>query len=173
MNIPTYPSASCSVLTNCLFVCSRGENGYVRIKRGAGHAGVKGVCGVARNPSVALGGVLLRETAYVFNESGLQRPKSFDMESLCSHFGFNVRTSNSCTETSHWVGSHKALTLGIIGVLCGLVLLWPLSLDVRRRREYRRLQKLRREERRRNSSRQLLPSEDTPLLNPSAVEATS
>lgn len=144
----------------------------MRIKRGAGHAGIKGVCGVARNPSVALGGMLLRETAYVFNESGLQQPSSFDMESLCSHLGFNVSTSNSCTETSNWVGGHKALTLGIIGVLCGLVLLWPLSLDIRRRREHRRLKKIRREERRRNSSRQLLPSEDTPLLARSAVEAT-
>ena len=144
----------------------------MRIKRGAGYAGIKGVCGVARNPSVALGGMLLRETAYVFNESGLQQPRSFDVESLCSHLGFNVGTSNSCTETSHWVGGHKAFTLGIIGVLCGLVLLWPLSLDIRRRREYRRLQKIRREERRHNSSRQLLPSEDTPLLAPSTVEAT-
>ena len=145
----------------------------MRIKRGSGHAGVKGVCGVARNPSVALGGVLLRETAYVFNESGLQRPRSFDVESLCSHLGFNVSTSNSCTGSSEWLYSHKALALGIIGVLCGLVLLWPLSLDVRRRREYRRLQKIRREERRRNSERHLPPSENTPLLPPPAVEAAS
>ena len=36
-----------------------GEDGYVRIKRGSGGTSVPGVCGIASNPSVALGGVLL------------------------------------------------------------------------------------------------------------------
>jgi Papain family cysteine protease len=36
-----------------------GEDGYVRIKRGSGGKAVPGVCGIASNPSVALGGVLL------------------------------------------------------------------------------------------------------------------
>jgi hypothetical protein len=37
-----------------------GENGYIRIKRGAGGTGLGGgVCGVSRNPSVALGGKIL------------------------------------------------------------------------------------------------------------------
>ena len=145
----------------------------MRIKRGEGYAGMKGVCGVARNPSVALGGILLRETAYVFNESGLQRLKTFNAERLCSRWGFNVSENSACTSTTKWVDSHKALMLGIFGVLCGLVLIWPLTVDLRRRREHRRLQKLRREERRRNSSKQLRPTEDTPLLTPSTEEATS
>ena len=34
-----------------------GENGFVRIKRGPGHKKLSGVCGIARSPSVALGGV--------------------------------------------------------------------------------------------------------------------
>jgi len=36
---------------------SWGENGFVRVKRGSGEAGVPGVCGIARSPSVALGGI--------------------------------------------------------------------------------------------------------------------
>jgi hypothetical protein len=35
---------------------SWGENGFVRVKRGSGEKGVPGVCGIARSPSVALGG---------------------------------------------------------------------------------------------------------------------
>lgn len=38
---------------------SWGENGYVRIRRGSGAKGDEGVCGIAKNPSVSLGGVLL------------------------------------------------------------------------------------------------------------------
>ena len=36
---------------------SWGENGFVKIKRGTGGKGIPGVCGIARSPSVALGGV--------------------------------------------------------------------------------------------------------------------
>lgn len=36
-----------------------GENGYIRVKRGDGLKGTRGVCGIARSPSVALGGMLL------------------------------------------------------------------------------------------------------------------
>ena len=36
-----------------------GEDGYVRVKRGPGGKHIPGVCGIARNPSVALGGILL------------------------------------------------------------------------------------------------------------------
>lgn len=36
---------------------SWGENGFVRVKRGSGEKGVPGVCGIARSPSVALGGM--------------------------------------------------------------------------------------------------------------------
>lgn len=35
-----------------------GENGFVKIKRGSGRKKVPGVCGIARSPSVALGGQL-------------------------------------------------------------------------------------------------------------------
>ena len=38
---------------------SWGEGGYVRIKRGDGKKGTKGVCGIARSPSLALGGTLV------------------------------------------------------------------------------------------------------------------
>ena len=36
-----------------------GEKGYVRMKRGSGKKGKRGVCGIARSPSVALGSSLL------------------------------------------------------------------------------------------------------------------
>lgn len=36
---------------------SWGEKGFVRVKRGSGEKGVAGVCGIARSPSVALGGM--------------------------------------------------------------------------------------------------------------------
>jgi hypothetical protein len=36
---------------------SWGENGFVKIKRGTGGKGIPGVCGIARSPSVALGGI--------------------------------------------------------------------------------------------------------------------
>jgi hypothetical protein len=36
---------------------SWGENGFVKIKRGSGGKGIPGVCGIARSPSVALGGI--------------------------------------------------------------------------------------------------------------------
>lgn len=39
-----------------------GEDGYVRVKRGQGAKGEQGVCGIARSPSVALGGTLLPES---------------------------------------------------------------------------------------------------------------
>jgi hypothetical protein len=35
-----------------------GEHGFVRIKRGPGGKHIPGVCGIARSPSVALGGQL-------------------------------------------------------------------------------------------------------------------
>jgi Papain family cysteine protease len=42
-----------------------GENGYVRIQRGGGSKGIKGICGIARSPSVALGGVLLKRINHI------------------------------------------------------------------------------------------------------------
>ena len=36
-----------------------GEKGFVRVKRGDGKKGTRGVCGIAKSPSVALGGLLL------------------------------------------------------------------------------------------------------------------
>lgn len=143
-----------------------GENGYVRIKRGPGHRGVPGVCGIARNPSVALGGVLLRDTEYVFNVSGLGgHPRSFRVEKICGGLRPDSKTKRVCTKVTMWTESHRALTLGLISVLCGLVLIWPLTMDIRKRRKRRKLQKLRREEMRRNSSKQGIDAEETPLLS--------
>jgi Papain family cysteine protease len=40
-----------------------GENGYIRIKRGPGGKHIPGVCGIARSPSVALGGQIRHDRA--------------------------------------------------------------------------------------------------------------
>ena len=51
-----------------------GENGYVKIKRGSGAKLEPGVCGIAKNPSVALGGVLLPK-------SGIHASMNYDRTS--------------------------------------------------------------------------------------------
>ena len=54
-----------------------GENGYVRIKRGSGAVSEPGVCGIAKNPSVALGGVLLPKSG-IKTSLNVDRAKTFD-----------------------------------------------------------------------------------------------
>lgn len=151
-----------------------GENGYIRIKRGKGHAGVPGVCGIARNPSVALGGVLLRETSYVFNVSGLGYQERLEREGrLCKGFGTDSEAERECSRISMWTDTHRALALGLISVFCGLVLIWPLTLDIRRRRKRRKLQKLKQEEMRKRMSNQNLLNEETPLLSSAENETAT
>ena len=55
-----------------------GENGYVRVKRGSGNKGEEGVCGIARSPSVALGGVLLSESGIAISDFINEVDNGFD-----------------------------------------------------------------------------------------------
>jgi len=48
-----------------------GENGYVRVARAGGRKGHKGVCGIARSPSVALGGMFTKDVILEKSSSGV------------------------------------------------------------------------------------------------------
>jgi len=81
-----------------------GENGYARIKRGSGKKGQEGVCGIARSPSVALGGILLPEsgiaTTNIMNHNDNDLDQTERMETSlvynhCESFGMgHVRLCN-------------------------------------------------------------------------------
>lgn len=120
---------------------SWGENGYVRIKRGDGFKGTLGVCGIARSPSVALGGYLLDPA----DLEALQRERAiFDgpLDSFCAKVG--LVDSPRCLQWTAWMDTHKAWSLGGIGILFGILALWPLTLDCRRRQRRRELYALKR-----------------------------
>lgn len=55
-----------------------GEKGYVRIKRRSGKKGVEGVCGIAKSPSVALGGILLPESGMTTEDVVNKAANSWD-----------------------------------------------------------------------------------------------
>lgn len=66
--------------------------GYVRVKRGDGLKGTRGVCGIARSPSVALGGVLLanrhRLAPYHTPKSSQTDSNPMSTSSSCDRLGF-------------------------------------------------------------------------------------
>jgi Papain family cysteine protease len=128
-----------------------GEKGYLRIQRGSGKKGVPGVCGVARSPSVALGGVLLleRKSQRVGVRGGIvgdNSTASYGPQERMNSFAISAteracvrvfRSERSCGAFSDWIDTHKAHTLGLIGVLIALTAVWPLTSDCRRRRRRR------------------------------------
>lgn len=73
-----------------------GEDGYIRVRRGDGLKGTKGVCGIARSPSVALGGVLLanRHSLAPYHTPKSQNPgytpplSTSSGPTFCSRLGF-------------------------------------------------------------------------------------
>lgn len=119
-----------------------GEGGYVRVKRGDGSKGVPGVCGIARSPSVALGGILVRSQTPSYADTkvrGAVRPQTF-----CKKMGLTTR--GPCGVATGWIQDHKAATLGSLGLFCGVLALWLLSGDYRRRRGRRRARELKRQQ---------------------------
>lgn len=119
-----------------------GENGYVRVKRGDGKKGSLGVCGIARSPSVALGGVLLPEKGHYVTKNGISRVSSSGpVGRLCFEMGLDYNAA--CMSTSLWIDTHHALSLGLISMFVGMFAVCLLSLDCRkrRRRAERRKQK--------------------------------
>jgi Papain family cysteine protease len=75
-----------------------GENGYVRVRRNTGMKGEKGVCGIARSPSVALGGVLLTNrhrlapyhTPRTSQQTDSEPMSTSPRSSFCGRFGFDT-----------------------------------------------------------------------------------
>lgn len=68
----------------------------MRIKRGSGRKGEEGVCGIARSPSVALGGVLLPQSGIESTDATyqtshhlekMQRIETSLVHSYCDSFG--------------------------------------------------------------------------------------
>jgi hypothetical protein len=71
-----------------------GEEGYVRIKRGSGKVGQKGVCGIAKGPSVALGGALMPSIGLLVNSNN----KPFGSQIHSPQVGYNSPTTESSTQ---------------------------------------------------------------------------
>jgi hypothetical protein len=118
-----------------------GENGYIRVKRGKGGKGKKGVCGIARSPSVALGGIIVRKMNISYADIDIRGavpfiPGETQLQRVCTRLGLNPE--GTCGTVSGWINEHKALLAGLLGILCGILALWPLTRDCRRRRRRRR-----------------------------------
>jgi hypothetical protein len=133
-----------------------GEHGFVRIQREKGGHGRPGQCGIARSPSVALGGVLLDRTVTARSSTAIgSEEDSLDdafgnpivlqpmapntiLEEWCVRLGQNL-DAEACGEWAHWTAAHKALWLGILGLAGTLIcVVWPLTGECRRRRADRR-----------------------------------
>lgn len=115
-----------------------GENGYIRIRRGSGRKGNPGVCGVARSPSVALGGYLIHSDEEALTlYRGSVSPGSSLVKSLCKKLGM-TSVNRLCNRTAEWLDVHRILSLLILGILCMMLALWPLTIDCRRRQRRRR-----------------------------------
>jgi hypothetical protein len=148
-----------------------GENGYVRVRRGDGSKGMPGVCGIARSPSVALGGILVRSAIPSYADTDIRDASPFasddsQLQRVCARIGF--KREGPCGAVAGWIEGRKALALGLLGIVCGMLAVWPLTMDCRRRRrrrrarEIRRQQELERQQVHSNGSQQV--TESSPLL---------
>jgi len=73
-----------------------GENGFIRVRRGDGLKGTPGACGIARSPSVAIGGVLLANRHRLapyhtpdFSDPGSNTLSSSESTTMCARLGFD------------------------------------------------------------------------------------
>lgn len=122
-----------------------GEDGFVRVKRGNGRKNVPGVCGIAKNPSVALGGVLLAGNAggidhkYDYSNNHGSNNKSLEESvfySCDSLFGFKIM--ETCHEIEGFLSHYRALVYCLISLITvAALVIWPLSRDCRARRQRR------------------------------------
>lgn len=111
-----------------------GEDGYVRIKRGKGGKGRPGICGIARSPSAALGGIYLKDRN-VFEDR---------WHRVCESMQHGNHTDHWCSPTVDWMEGHQALVYSSVAFLVLLCALVPLTSDCRRRRRLRRQREARR-----------------------------
>jgi len=125
---------------------SWGENGFVRVKRGSGHKGVPGVCGIARSPSVALGGLYrwnrldpmtngdtttarYRKNKYVtsYDISASPHNPMMNDHPLCDSISEErFYLYNGCVQISFLYHSKKIMFLAIVSLLCALIAMLPL-----------------------------------------------
>mmetsp|Transcript_12706 Transcript_12706/g.36965 ORF Transcript_12706/g.36965 Transcript_12706/m.36965 type:complete len:654 (+) Transcript_12706:247-2208(+) len=129
-----------------------GENGYMRIKRGDGKKGMPGLCGITRNPSVALGGSIIpdRHPIGLYDPSfanetispkrSAERQQSHEeFSSFCDRLDEGSSLRLKCYGMSRFMNEHKAAMLGLMGIVCGLLLAaLPLSYQCKKLRRYKR-----------------------------------
>lgn len=103
-----------------------GENGYVRIARShGGHKGTLGTCGIARSPSVALGGTLLYKS--IDGSSTLPQPPNQSVAVLEGH-------QYSPKVVFQFLELHNVYGCLVLGLLLAIMVSWMLSTGYRRRR---------------------------------------
>jgi Papain family cysteine protease len=168
-----------------------GENGYVRIHREKGTKGEPGQCGIACSPSVALGGTLLKQTngnfkgsdIYNVNQlrsSGINNPTEATndpshpleivipytaLEKFCIRLGHQLDNNSRCGRFADFVSMHRAMVLGATGLLATLlVVVWPLTLDCRRRAHRLRMRKLQQQLERENDVLREIQHDETSTL---------
>eukprot|EP00536_Pseudo-nitzschia_multiseries_P002384 jgi/Psemu1/251601/estExt_Genewise1Plus.C_310100 len=132
-----------------------GENGFARIKRGPGGKGVPGVCGIARSPSVALGGLYRQNrTEPLKNKDKLKTTSRYrkgkyvvSYDTTASRNGQNERNHPSCHSMfngkSDYLNAgcerfsiiyerYQSMFLALICMLIALIAIIPLGVSLRR-----------------------------------------
>lgn len=111
---------------------------------------------------MALGGYLLREEKNMLVAEGLDAFPRYSLDDpvfvWCSKRGLASRSY--CLHVGGWVYDNRAWILGFLGFIVLLLTLWPLTLDIRRRRQRR----LRRRELQERAEETQPKTESTPLL---------
>lgn len=79
---------------------------------------------------------MLRERASSGFLDSDQTYDDFPLQSFCSKM--KMDSESVCGRLATWVDFHKAASMGLLGIIFGLVAMWPLTRDYRRRRERRR-----------------------------------
>lgn len=133
---------------------SWGEDGFVRVKRGSGEKGVPGVCGIARSPSVALGGIYrsngpvpwtirdddgnvgrYRKNKYITSfDPSVNYYELRTSHPVCDSM-FNtkwVHLFNGCVKFSNVYDKNQPLFLVLACLLCVLVAIIPLTVSMLR-----------------------------------------
>lgn len=166
-----------------------GLNGYVWIKRRDGKKGTPGLCGIARSPSVALDGILLKHFKSlhqqvrgggIVNEGdnsssdddsiSIEQMHNYNViEEMCIRSGLGLE--GACGSFGSWVSDNTALFFGMIGIALALMAAWPLTLDYRRRRRRRRIRAQRRLEESQRASQDKILEESVPLMAGSAGDS--
>lgn len=124
-----------------------GEDGYIRIRRGAGNEKTPGVCGVARSASVALGGQLLGSSRWASLPDAYFHDESWNELDTDLHLFCDAITPPDslvrfrCRRLVDYFNYHRAAALASLSLLVILLLAWPLTYSCRRRAEAVRFRK--------------------------------